>query len=308
MPVPDYETFMLPLLRAVADGADHHVRDVRETLAAEFKLTPADRAEMLPSGKQSVFDNRVGWTKTYLDKAGLLGTVRRGVYRTTKAGKAVLIEQPPRIDKQYLKRFDAFQQFLAVQHDDEGGEEADDAAVEAAAATPQEHLEAAYRKIRQKVESEVLQAVLSASPGFFEKVVVEMLVKMGYGGSLRDAGKALGGTGDGGIDGIINEDRLGFDAIYVQAKRWKDNTVGRPTVQSFAGSLLGKKGRKGVFITTSTFSKDAQEYVKEVEANAKIVLIDGPTLASLMVDYGIGVSTESTFEIKRLDSDYFSEE
>jgi len=281
---------------------------VRETLAAEFKLTPADRAEMLPSGKQSVFDNRVGWTKTYLDKAGLLGTVRRGVYRTTKAGKAVLIEQPPRIDKQYLKRFDAFQQFLAVQHDDEGGEEADDAAVEAAAATPQEHLEAAYRKIRQKVESEVLQAVLSASPGFFEKVVVEMLVKMGYGGSLRDAGKALGGTGDGGIDGIINEDRLGFDAIYVQAKRWKDNTVGRPTVQSFAGSLLGKKGRKGVFITTSTFSKDAQEYVKEVEANAKIVLIDGPTLASLMVDYGIGVSTESTFEIKRLDSDYFSEE
>ncbi len=281
---------------------------MRETLAAEFKLTPADRAEMLPSGKQSVFDNRVGWTKTYLDKAGLLGTVRRGVYRTTKAGKAVLIEQPPRIDKQYLKRFDAFQQFLAVQHDDEGGEEADDAAVEAAAATPQEHLEAAYRKIRQKVESEVLQAVLSASPGFFEKVVVEMLVKMGYGGSLRDAGKALGGTGDGGIDGIINEDRLGFDAIYVQAKRWKDNTVGRPTVQSFAGSLLGKKGRKGVFITTSTFSKDAQEYVKEVEANAKIVLIDGPTLASLMVDYGIGVSTESTFEIKRLDSDYFSEE
>ncbi len=308
MPVPDYETFMLPLLRAVADGADHHVRDVRETLAAEFKLTPADRAEMLPSGKQSVFDNRVGWTKTYLDKAGLLETVRRGVYRITKAGKAVLIEQPPRIDKQYLKRFDAFQQFLAVQHDDEGGEEADDAAVEAAAATPQEHLEAAYRKIRQKVESEVLQAVLSASPGFFEKVVVEMLVKMGYGGSLRDAGKALGGTGDGGIDGIINEDRLGFDAIYVQAKRWKDNTVGRPTVQSFAGSLLGKKGRKGVCITTSTFSKDAQEYVKEVEANAKIVLIDGPTLASLMVDYGIGVSTESTFEIKRLDSDYFSEE
>lgn len=307
MPVPDYQTFMLPLLRAVADGAEHSVRDVRERLAAEFKLSPADHAEMLPSGKQSVFDNRVGWAKTYMEKAGLLETVRRGVYRITKTGKGVLAEKPAKIDKEFLKRFTPFQEFLALQR--EGSDEQVTSAPETASpATPQEQLEAAYRSIRQKVESEVLQAVLNASPAFFEKLVVELLVAMGYGGTLRDAGKALGGTGDGGIDGVINEDRLGFDAIYVQAKRWTENTVGRPTVQSFAGSLLAKKGRKGVFITTSTFSRDAHDYVKEIEANAKIVLIDGLTLAAHMVDFGIGVNTVSAFEVKRLDSDYFSEE
>jgi restriction system protein len=308
MPVPDYEAVMLPLLRAVADGAEHHVRDVRERIAGEFKLAPADRAEMLPSGKQSVFDNRVGWAKTYMDKAGLVESVRRGVYRITKAGKAVLAEKPAQIDKEYLKRFAPFQKFLALQHMDEEDETTTTSEGAFSTATPDDQLATAYRKIRQKLESEVLDAVLKASPQFFEKLVVELLVAMGYGGSFADASRALGKSGDGGIDGIINEDRLGFDAIYVQAKRWTDNTVGRPTVQSFAGSLLAKKGRKGVFITTSTFSRDAHEYVKEIEANAKIVLIDGLALAAHMVDFGVGVSTESTFEVKRLDSDYFSEE
>lgn len=307
MPVPDYQTFMLPVLRAVAEGAEHSVRDVRERLAVEFGLSPADRAEMLPSGKQSVFDNRVGWAKTYMEKAGLLETVRRGVYRITQVGKSVLAEKPDRLDKEYLRRFRPFKEFLALQHDVEDHEPANEPA-DGSPATPEEQLESAYRKIRQKVESEVLQAVLNASPSFFEKLVVELLVAMGYGGTLHDAGKALGGTGDGGIDGVINEDRLGFDAIYVQAKRWSENTVGRPTVQSFAGSLLAKKGRKGVFITTSTFSRDAYDYVKEIEANAKIVLIDGQTLAAHMVDFGIGVTKVSAFEVKRLDSDYFSEE
>lgn len=307
MPVPDYETFMLPLLRAVADGGEHHVRNVRERLAAEFKLTPQDRSEMLPSGKQSVFDNRVGWAKTYMDKAGLVASVRRGIYRITDAGRAVLAERPPRVDKKYLERFDGFRSFISIQHDD-GDRETQPEPVSVAATTPEEQLEVAYAKIQQKIEAEVLAQVLEASPEFFEKLVVELLVAMGYGGTRADAGKALGKSGDGGIDGVINEDRLGFDAIYVQAKRWTDNTVGRPVVQSFAGSLLAKKGRKGVFITTSSFSKEAQEYVGEIEANAKIVLIDGALLARHMVEFGIGVTTERTLTVKRLDSDYFSEE
>jgi restriction system protein len=304
MPVPGYESFMLPLLRALRDGDEHDVRELRELVAAEFKLSVAERAELLPSGKQGVFDNRVGWAKTYLDKAGLVEGVRRGVYRITDLGKKVLAEKPASIDRGFLLRFESFRGFLSPQHEDaepEGKPEQQPVGTE----TPEELLEAAYRRIRQKVEVELLQAVMKASPQFFEKLVVELLVKMGYGGTLADAGEALGRSGDGGIDGVIKEDHLGLDAIYVQAKRWQ-NTVGRPEVQGFAGSLLGRRGRKGVFITTATFSKEAREYVGQIDA--KIVLIDGPTLASLMVDFGIGVNTVSAFEVKRVDSDYFSEE
>lgn len=309
MPVPGYEEFMLPLLRLIADGSDHNVRDVREKLAGEFRLTSSDRAEMLPSGKQSVFDNRVGWSKTYLDKAGLLLSVKRGVYRITDAGKAVVARPPKRIDKEYLTRFEPFRAFLTLQHaSDEDNKQNDDTGTNGggSTSTPEEQLEAAYRKIRQKVEAEVLQAVATASPQFFENLVVDLLVRMGYGGSRADAGRALGRTGDGGIDGIINEDRLGLDAIYVQAKRWVDTTVGRPEVQKFAGSLMGRRGRKGVFITTASFSKDAHDYVRQIDS--KIVLLDGAALAAYMVDFGIGVSTVSSFEVKRVDSDYFSEE
>lgn len=308
MPVPDYQAFMLPVLRAAADGKEHAVREVRDRLAAEAQLSHTDRAEMLPSGKQSVFDNRVGWAKTYLEKAGLIQTLRRGVYRITPAGQAALASKPKSIDKEYLKQFEPFKVFLDLQKAPDDDTHRTGTAEPLTAATPQEQLESAYRTIRQKVESEVLQAVLGASPEFFEKLVVELLVAMGYGGTLQDAGKALGKSGDGGIDGVINEDRLGFDAVYVQAKRWTDNTVDRPTVQSFAGSLLAKKGRKGVFITTSTFTKHAKEYVRDIEANAKIVLIDGPALANYMVELGIGVTPVSTFQVVRLDSDYFSEE
>ena len=182
------------------------------------------------------------------------------------------------------------------------------ASTEAATTTPEEQLESAYKKMSQTIESEVLDAVLKGSPEFFERLVVELLVKMGYGGTQADAGRALGKSGDGGVDGMIREDRLGFDAIYVQAKRWTDNAVQRPDVQRFAGSLLAQKARKGVFITTSRFSEGAQDYVREIEANAKVVLIDGPTLARLMVEHDLGVTTEQTLKVKRLDSDYFSEE
>lgn len=307
MPVPDYETFMLPLLRAVRDGAEHNVRDVRDQLAAEFHLTATERSELLPSGKQSVFDNRVGWAKTYLDKAGLIASVRRGVYRITDDGKAVLAERPKDISRAYLGRFDAFREFLELRHD-EAADAVGDVATPAAtdtAATPQEQLERAYKQIRQKVEADVLEAVMAASPQFFEKLVIQLLVKMGYGGTIADAGEALGRSGDGGIDGVIKEDMLGLDVIYLQAKRWQNN-VGRPEVQGFAGSLLGRRGRKGVFITTSLFSKEARDYVGQIEA--KVILIDGPTLAAYMVDHNVGVATVDMFEVKRVDTDFFSEE
>lgn len=307
MPVPTYEAFMLPLLRQIADGAEHQVRDVRERLATEFKLTPADRAERLPSGKQSYFDNRVGWAKTYLEKAGLVSSVKRGVYRITDLGKKALAEKPKDIDKEYLEKFESFRSFLETR--DEGTTEEAEGGVPAVppeSSTPEEQLESAHKKLRKKVEAEVLEAVRAASPQFFEKLVVELLVRMGYGGSLADAGEALGRTGDGGIDGVIKEDHLGLDAIYVQAKRWTEKNVGRPDVQGFAGSLLGRRGRKGVFITTAGFSPEAREYVTQIES--KIVLIDGQTLAALMVDKGVGVTTVSSFDVKRVDTDYFSEE
>lgn len=307
MPVPDYESLNLPLLRALADGAEHHVRDLRTKLAADLKLTESDLAEMLPSGKQSVFDNRVGWSKTYMDKAGLLTSVRRGVYRITDQGKKVLAEKPQRIDKAYLERFESFRAFLTLRHLAQGAEGGAEPGPgdSGPAATPEEHLEAAYKRIRQRVESEVLQAVMSVSPQFFEKLVVELLTKMGYGGLVPGAGEVSGQPGDGGIDGVIKEDQLGLDVIYLQAKRWQ-KTVGRPEVQSFAGSLLGRRGRKGVFITTSAFSRDAYDYVGQIDS--KIILIDGATLAELMVDHGVGVNTVTSYEVKRVDTDYFSEE
>lgn len=305
MGLPSYDVFMLPVLRALADGHDHDIRELRERLAGEFDLTELDRRELLPSGKQPVFDSRVGWAKTYLEKAGLLATVRRGCYRITEAGRSVLAKNPERIDKAYLLQFDSFRAFATRATDDEH------APVEAAeeksarGMTPEEALERAHKEIRAKVETELLDAVGKASPRFFEKLVVELLVKMGYGGTLEDAGRALGRSHDGGIDGIIKEDHLGLDAIYVQAKRWQNN-VGRPDVQAFAGSLEGERARKGVFITTSSYSTEARDYVKRIEK--KIVLIDGRQLASLMVDFGIGVNTVSTYEIKRVDTDYFAEE
>jgi restriction system protein len=265
----------------VADGAEHDVREVRELLA---------------------YDNRIGWAKTYLDKAGLIATVRRGVYHITDLGKAVLARKPPEITRTYLLQFT---DFLNLRHDDGAREQAVSPAPSSdAAATPEEQLEGAYRKIRQKVEADLLDAVKAASPDF-EKLVIELLVKMGYGGTIADAGEALGRSGDGGIDGVIKEDKLGLDAIYVQAKRWEKN-VGRPEVQGFAGSLLGRRGRKGVFLTRAMFSKEARECVGQIDA--KIILIDGPTLASLMVDSDVGVNTVETFQLKRVDSDYFSEE
>ena len=308
MSIPDYSTFMLPLLEVLADGAEKSASDVRDLLAARFEISETERAQLIPSGRQRLLDNRVGWAKTYLAKAGLVSSVRRGVYAITPAGAKVIASKPNRIDIAFLGRFPTFREFVdSVGADDPKDSPPRDlpAPVAPAQDTPEERLASGYRAIRTRLEQEILEAVSKASPTFFETLVVELLVKMGYGGSRQDAGRALGRSGDGGIDGMIKEDHLGLDAIYVQAKRWK-NTVGRPEVQAFAGSLEGERARKGVFLTTSSFSKEAVEYVARIEK--KIVLIDGQRLAALMVDFGVGVTTIETLEIKRMDGDYFLEE
>ena len=300
MPIPDYQTIMLPLLRATADGATHSMTQLAEIIAGEFKLTREEQRELIPSGQTTVIANRVGWARTYLKQAGLLAIPERGHVRITDRGKDVLREAPDRIDAKFLLRFEEFQQFRArsrprstVKTDENPDEQ-----------TPQEALEAAYQALRSDLEEEILEQVKGASPAFFERLVVELLVAMGYGGSLEDAGRAVGRSGDGGIDGIIKEDRLGLDVVFIQAKKW-ENTVGRPEIQKFAGALQGQRARKGVFITTCGFSREAHDYAKMIDS--KIVLIDGAMLASLMADYGIGVSPVAAYQIKKIDMDYFTE-
>ncbi len=301
MAVPDYQSCMLPLLKFYSDGEDHTFREAVEALAKEFKLTDQERREMLPSGQQEVFDNRIGWARTYMKKAGLIEAPKRGVNRITSRGLDVLKQKPQRIDVNFLAQFQEFQDFRALRHPKEeiGSEpEANDK-------TPEESLELAHQRLRNDLASDLLQRLKSCSPSFFERLVIEVIVKTGYGGTRQDAGKAIGKSGDGGIDGIIKEDKLGLDAIYIQAKRW-ENTVGRPEIQKFVGALTGQRAKKGLFITTSNFSSDAEDYVSRIDA--KVVLIDGETLAQLMIEHNVGVSTVSMYEVKKVDSDYFSEE
>ena len=266
-------------------------------------LTEDDLKEMLPSGIQSTFVNRVGWASTYMKKAGLLESTRRGFYQITERGKDLLKKQPKAINVKLLKQYPEFlefQQLKGTRSSDKSPESK--GASDVSTATPSEALESAYENLRDELADELLSKLKKTSPAFFERVVVELLVKMGYGGSRADAGKAIGRSGDGGIDGIIKEDKLGLDAIYIQAKRWTA-VVGRPEIQKFVGALYGQKAKKGVFITTPSFSKEAKEYVDKIEN--KVVLIDGGRLAELMIDTGVGVSTSSIYEIKKVDSDYF---
>ena len=259
--------------------------------------------ELLPSGQQGVFANRVGWARSYLKKAGLIEYTKRGYCKITDRGLKVLSQNPTYINVKFLKQFPDFFEsgYFAVKKIKENT----DTGIETEEQTPEEIFEYSYQKIRQDLASDLLTRIKSSSPGFFERIVVELLVKMGYGGSRKDAGSAVGKSGDGGIDGIIKEDKLGLDAIYLQAKRW-DSTVGRPEIQKFAGALQGFRAKKGVFITTSNFSKEAEDYASRIEN--KIVLIDGETLAQHMIDYDVGVSRIASYEVKKIDSDYFSEE
>jgi len=299
MTIPDYQSIMLPLLKLAGDRQEHSLREVIEALADEFYLTDEERKELLPSGRQATFDNRVGWARTYLKKAGLLESIKRGYFQITERGLDVLKQNPPEIDNAFLRQFPEFIEFQTPRDKKRIEQDVSDTQ------TPEEEIEAAYQGVRQELVTELLQTIGSCSPAFFERLVIDLLVKMGYGGTRKDAGQAVGRSGDGGIDGIIKEDRLGLDIVYIQAKRW-DNPVGRPEIQKFAGALQGQRARKGIFITTSAFTQSAQDYVSRIDS--KIVLIDGNTLAQLMIDYNIGVATVTSYELKRVDTDYFTEE
>ena len=306
MAVPDYQSLMLPLLKFAEERqSEISSGEAVEALGTRLRLTEADLKEMLPSGVQPTFVNRVAWAATYLKKAGLLESTRRGYYRITARGKELLAKQPTVVNVRLLKQYP---EFLAFQHlkGTRTSEKRDSTiSAEAATATPSEALENAYEDLRDELADELLSKVKKSSPAFFERIVVELLVKMGYGGSRADAGKAIGKTGDGGIDGIIKEDKLGLDVVYVQAKRWDNNPVGRPDVMQFAGALQAQKASKGIFITTSRFTDDAISYVTQI--GSKIVLIDGEQLTQLMIDHDVGVSTVSLYPVKKLDTDYFDE-
>ncbi len=307
MGIPDYQAIMGPLLRQTSDRKEHPFPDIVEALAGEFKLSDAERRELLPSGGQFVFNNRVGWARTYMKKAGLLSAPRRGVVQITDRGVQVLQEHSTRVDNKILRQFPEFLEFQAVKATEPDPSELKDGhgAAPSEQLDPQENLEAGYQRIRKQLSAELLKQVKECSPRFFEKLVMDLLLKMGYGGSRRELGEVIGKSGDGGLDVEIKEDKLGLDVVYIQAKRWVDGQVGRPEVQSFVGALHGKKARKGVFITTSGFSQPAEEYARNIQD--KVVLIDGPRLADLMIEHGVGVSAVVSYEIKKIDSDYFEE-
>jgi len=301
MAIPDYQTIILPLLKFYSDNQEHSFRDAVEEMAKEFKLTDQERKELLPSGQQEIFDNRVGWARTYMKKACLIDPTRRGHNKITQRGLDVIKQKPQKINVDFLQQFSEFKSFLDLRHNKPDEEQEP----EINNKTPEESLENAYQKIRNDLTTELLKSLKSCSPNFFERLVIDVIIKIGYGGTRQDAGKAIGKSGDGGIDGIIKEDKLGLDTIYIQAKRW-ENTVGRPEIQKFVGALTGQRAKKGLFITTSDFSKDSLDYVSRIDT--KIVLIDGETLAQLMIDHNVGVSTIASYELKKIDSDYFSEE
>jgi restriction system protein len=307
MAVPDYQNVMLPLLRFAGEkNNETSTGEAVEVLAKEFGLTDEDLKEMLPSGIQSTFVNRVGWASTYMKKAGLLEATRRGYYRITSRGQELLKKQPKAINVKLLKQYPEFLEFQQLKGTRSGDRESSSrATLDVTTATPSEALETAYENLRDELADELLVRLRKLSPSFFERVVVELLVKMGYGGSRADAGKAIGKTGDGGIDGIIKEDKLGLDVVYIQAKRWENNPVGRPDVMQFAGALQAQKANKGIFITTSRFTDDARSYVSQI--GSKIVLIDGEQLTSLMIEHDVGVSTVSMYPVKKIDTDYFDE-
>jgi restriction system protein len=307
MAIPDFQTLMLPVLQFAADKLDHSSNDLVEHICKMFRLTDEERKASISGGKQTLVLNRVSWARSYLKIAGLLETPKRGIFRITPSGLETLEEKPNRVDLKFLRKFPEYLAWRTSSSerplDNSGvGETSSNVAP---LLSPEEQLEAAYGTLRQTVAADIRERLLGLSPRRFEVVVVDLLVAMGYGGSRRDAAEVTGKSGDEGIDGLIKEDRLGLDVIYVQAKKWT-NSVGRPDVQRFVGALSGQHARKGVFITTSEFTKEAREYAAKTEA--KVVLVDGREMAQLMMDHDIGVSTSETYKIKRVDSDYFEEE
>lgn len=306
MAVPDFQTLMRPTLVILSDGQEHAVEEVRTRLAAEFALSEGDLEERLPSGRAKTFNNRVGWATTYLYRCGLVSRPRRSIYAVTERGLEVLEQHPERVDLGVLSQFEEFREFRrARSHPATATAAPTTNGLPVEEATPEERIAVAYGELRTAVAEELRDRILDQSPEFLEQLVLDVLRAMGYGGSRADAAERLGQSGDEGIDGIIREDKLGLDQIYVQAKRWAPNrTVGRPEIQRFVGALHGQRASKGVFITTSSFSPEAMDCAAHVVP--RVILIDGHELAQLMIDHGVGVSVETRLDIKRIDSDYFS--
>lgn len=304
MPIPDYQTIMLPLLKFMGDGKEHHVRDMIDRLAGVFQLSTEERRTLLPSGNDVAFNNKVKWSRLYLGKAGLLESQREGYWRITASGLQVLSQNPSRIDVKFLDQLPQYRAWKKTfSKETKKGAPQEIKVIEQQ--TPEEALEYGYQQMRNELRQQLLQEVRKVTSEFFERLVVDLLVKMGYGGTVRDAARVVGGTGDEGIDGVIKEDRLGLNTIYVQAKQWQ-GPVGRPKLMEFIGALKGQKANSGVFITTSKFTNDAIDYVSKIDS--RVILIDGDQLADLMIDFHVGVSPFTTYEIQKLDSDYFSEE
>lgn len=308
MTIPDYQSLMLPVLRLAAAG-ETRVAEVAERIANELGLSEAERDELLPSGRQRVLHNRIHWAKFYMSRAGLVTSPGRGRFVATDKGKALLASSPKRIDVALLMREPEFREFYRKDRaaTGESGAAAKPLDAEAQHTTPEERIDAAYASLQAALRDELLERILANSPVFFEQLIVDLLVAMGYGGSHKDAAAQLGRSGDGGVDGIVNEDRLGLDRIYVQAKRYAPgNPIGRPDVNAFVGSLVGLSASKGVFVTTSTFSQPARDYVRQLAQ--RVILIDGQELADLMIEHGVGVRSYRRVEFKRLDEDFFGEE
>lgn len=307
MPVPEFQTFLLPLLAATGDGQEHRLRDLIPALADTLKLTDEDRAQRLSSGAQSVAENRVYWSGTYLRKAGLLTSPARGIVAITEEGRRLLNTHPARIDRTFLLQYPSFREFATAATAHTTADRASSvitATLPQTDVSPEERIESGWQEIRSVLGQDLLEKVKKVSPRFFERLVVDVLLAMGYGGSRADASRLVGKSGDGGIDGTISEDKLGLDVVYVQAKRW-EGSVGREVVQAFAGSLEGFRARKGVLITTSHFTATAHEYVGQIAS--KIVLIDGPRLVDLMIEHNVGVEIAKRYELKKIDHDYFDE-
>ena len=310
MPIPDYQTLMLPLLNLISDGEIHTTQHAIAELSKQLNLTEKELNEWLPSKKQKTFHNRVHWAKAHLKMSEAIENTSKGHFKITNRGKLILEKKPSSLNVKYLmnlfpdyeEKINGFRYRKKEESPLSGFTEETEENIKE---TPEELIESGYQKIRTSLQSEILSRLKAVHPSFFERIVVELLVKMGYGGSIQDAGKAIGKSGDEGIDGIIKEDKLGLDVIYVQAKRW-EGAVGRPELHKFVGALAGQGAKKGIFITTSSFTKEAELYAPKNET--KIVLIDGAKLSQFMIDYNLGVSIQNTYEIKRVDSDYFEED
>jgi restriction system protein len=305
MTIPDYQTLMLPLLQRAVEK-EVRVPEIIESIASEFNLTSDERNQMLRSGTQRVLENRLYWAKIYLARAGLLDTPSRGKFIITEAGKDLLSKKPERITNNLLRQYPAFEEFYRGSRQTDGGSEesASSELSQSKAITPEEQIDIAYQAVTANLRSDLIERILQNSPSFFEELIVNLLVSMGYGGSRKNAAEQLGRSGDGGVDGVINEDRLGLDRVYVQAKLYTNTNVGRPDVQAFVGSLVGLGATKGVFVTTSSFSQQAVDFVRHL--SQRIILIDGPKLADLMIEHNVGVRINRSIEFKRIDEDFFA--